>query len=57
MNWAKILFISALVGTTGLVTYIHLDQETQKRERRESVYKYLEEQKEQKRNKSASEQR
>jgi hypothetical protein len=42
-NWAKIFFISCLLGTAGLVYQIHLDQEDQKRERRESVMKYLEE--------------
>jgi hypothetical protein len=33
------------VGTAGLVAKIHMDQEESKRERRESVMKYLEEQK------------
>jgi predicted HicB family RNase H-like nuclease len=45
MNWAKVFFIASLVGTAGLVAKIHMDQEESKRERRESVMKYLEEQK------------
>jgi hypothetical protein len=44
VNWAKVGFVGALLGTGALIYAIHQEQEQQKMQRQQGVRRYLQQQ-------------